>query len=310
MSDKSNKEVAKVSPDEVDLRKLFNAIWTGKWLIIVATMSTVLITAIAVFLMPNVYRAEALLAPAQNESSSGLAALASQYGGLASLAGLDLSGRANDKTAIGLEVLKSRQFISDFVERRELLVPLMAAKGWNWETGKLEIDRGDFDIVRGEWVRHVDPPRTTKPSLQEAYEEFREKLFVEQDNASGFIRIGFEHYSPTVAKQWIDWLVEDINHTIMNRDVTAAQQAIEFLNGQIDNTSLTDLREVLFRLAEEQMKTVMLASASEEYLFVTLDPAVVPEEEAGPRRFLIISVCGFMVLLLSTIIVIVREKIA
>ena len=121
--------------DDIDLRELFRILWAGKWLICGITFVAAVIAVVVALMLPNIYRAEALLAPNDQEGAGGLSALAAQYGGLASLAGINLSSGSADKTALGLEVLKSRKFISEFIEHHDILVPLMAAKGWDAETG-------------------------------------------------------------------------------------------------------------------------------------------------------------------------------
>ena len=269
MTDAENSQDAKRYDDEIDLRELFGVLWAGKWLIGGVTTAAAIIAVVIAIMLPNIYRAEALLAPNQDQGAGGLAALASQYGGLASLAGINLGGGQSDKTGLGLEVLKSRKFVGNFIERHDLLVPLMAAEGWDPESGELKIDPDDYDIAAKKWVREVSPPRKTIPSTQEAYEEFSDIFSVSQDKKSGFVTVSVEHYSPTVARQWVDWLVDDINTEIMRQDVSEAEQAIEYLNKQIASTSLAELQTVFFRLIEEQTKTVMLAKVSSEYLLKT-----------------------------------------
>jgi len=278
-------------------------LWAGKWLIAGITFAGTVISVIIVLALPNVYRAEALLTPNDNEGAGALSALAAQYGGLASLAGINLAGGSSDKTALGLEVLRSRRFIGDFIKRHDLLVPLMAASGWNPQTDQLKIDSDIFDVSTKTWVRDVKPPKESTPSLLEAYEEFRDEVLdVRQDEQTGFVTLSVEHYSPAVAKQWADWLVKDLNATVMRQEVAEAEQAIEYLNKQIEATSLADLQTVFFRLIEEQTKTVMLANVSDEYLLKTIDPAVAPEEKAKPMRLLLVLIgaflSGFLALLL------------
>ena len=270
--------------DEIDLGELFRVLWAGKWLISSITVAAAVLSVIVALLLPNVYRAEALLAPNDEEGAGGLSALAAQYGGLASLAGISLGGGQADKTALGLEVLKSRRFITEFIDRHEVLVPLMATRRWDSASGDLEIDSDLYDSASGKWIRDVSPPKNAVPSSQEAYGEFMDLLFVSQDKKTGFVTVAVEHYSPVVAKQWVDWLVHDINAEVMHEDVKQAEQAIDYLEGQVKVTSLAGLQNVFFRLIEEQTKTMMLARASPEYLFRTIDPAVVPELKAGPRR--------------------------
>lgn len=295
--------------DEIDGREVFRVLWESKWLIGGITFASALVAVIIVLLLPNIYRAEALLAPNGEDGASGLGALAAQYGGLASLAGINFGSSSTDKTGIGLEILKSRRFVSEFIERHNLLVPLMAAKKWDSGTGKLIIDPDDYDVVGNKWVRDVRPPKQTVPSLQEAYDKFRDILTVHEDQKTGLVTLAIEHYSPTVAKQWVDWLIEDLNLSIMQQDVDDAEQAIEYLNKQIETTSLADLNAVFFSLIEEQTKTVMLAKVTDEYLLKTLDPAVAPEEKSKPRRSLIVflgTACG---LLFAMSIVLVRSSI-
>jgi LPS O-antigen subunit length determinant protein (WzzB/FepE family) len=281
---------------EIDLGRLIQDIWRGRWVIAMTTAAGLVLSAVIAFTQPDMYRAEALVAPNQDQAG-GLSALEAQYGGLANLAGIDLAEEGIDKTELGLEILRSRQFISDFVERHDILVDLMAAEGWNRESRELEIDRSIYDDTAGKWVRDANPPRGVVPSSQEAHEVFAEDvLSISQDKVTGFVTIAVNHYSPDVAKQWVDWLVSDINATVMLQDVTEAQQAIAYLEEQIANTPLADLQNVFFRLIEEQTKTVLLAKVSPEYLFRTIDPAVAPELKSGPRRsvmLLIGLVLGF-----------------
>lgn len=273
---------------EIDLREVFRVLWAGKWLVGGISFTATIIATIAALMLPNIYRAEALLAPNDQDRAGGLSALAAQYGGLASLAGIDLDGGQSDKTALGIEVLKSRKFISDFIGRHDILIPLIAAEGWNAESGELQFDSDVYDVAAKRWVRNVRPPKKTIPSLQEAYKEFVDILSVVQDKKSGFVKVSVEHYSPTIASQWVEWLVEDVNSTIMQKDVSEAEQAISFLNKQIQSTSLAELQIVFFRLIEEQTKTVMLANVTSEYVFSTVDPAIAPEIKAKPKRSLIV----------------------
>ena len=296
--------------DDIDLRELVRVLWAGKWLIGGITFVATLIAVIVALMLPNIYRAEALLAPNDPEGSGGLSALAAQYGGLASLAGINIASGSTDKTTLGLEILKSRRFISEFIERHGILVPLMAATGWDSETGELIIDSGAYDVATGKWVRAFSPPKKVIPSSQEAYKVFTSVFSVGKDKKSGLVTLAVEHYSPIVAKQWVDWLVDDLNSSIMSQDVTKAEQAIEYLNKQINSTSLAELQNVFFRLIEEQTKTVMLAKVSPEYMFRTLDPAVAPELKAKPKRAFIAVLGMFLGGMVGVIVLVFKNSFA
>jgi uncharacterized protein involved in exopolysaccharide biosynthesis len=279
----------------IDLREFFRILGAYRWLIAGIVITGTVLTVVVALLMPNIYRADTLLAPNEEQTGGGLSSLAEQYGGLAALAGVDLMDGSEEKTTLGLAVLNSRKFISDFVKRHDILVELFAAEGWDRESGELIIDPDEYDVEAETWVRKVRLPRKVVPSMQEAYEKFTEDvLTIGQNSRTGYVTITVEHYSPYVAKQWVTWLVEDLNETIMQKDVHEAKQAIEYLNEQIKATSLAELRSVFSRLIEEQTKTIMLAAVTDEYLFKTVDPPVAPEEKIRPKRSIIVLLGAFL----------------
>ena len=275
--------------DQVDLLDLFLILWGGKWFISGFGAVAGVLSVFFALSLPNIYRAEVLLAPTSGGDSGGLSAVASQYAGIASLAGINISnvGAGVDPTALGIEVLQSRKFIVDFIERHDILVPLMGAKDWDLSDNTLIYDQDVYDLNTNEWVRRASRPRESKPSLLEAYQEFSEIMVVSQSADTSLVKISIDHYSPYIAKHWVDKLVEDINLVIKNQDVSEARNSIEYLNEQLESTALSEMRSIFYQLVEEQTKTIMLANARPEYLFRTVDPAVVTEEKVKPRRFLI-----------------------
>ncbi|OXR99880.1 Wzz/FepE/Etk N-terminal domain-containing protein [Shewanella algae] len=276
--------------DEIDLRELFSVIWQGKWLIAGVTLVFAVASVVIALMLPNTYKSEALLAPASEEQGAGgLAGLASQFGGLASMAGINLGGKGGtDRTQLAIEVLKSRQFIGDFIEKHQILPELMAVDKWNMADNTLSFDSDVYVQESKTWVRKVNLPFQPKPSLQEAYKEFLKIFNVNKDNETGMINISVEHRSPFIAKQWIDWLIADINLAMKERDVYEATRSTEFLNKQIELTNVADIRTILYKLVEEQAKTIMFAEVRDEYVFKTIDPAFIPEEKAKPKRALIV----------------------
>ncbi|MDP4639141.1 MAG: LPS O-antigen length regulator, partial [Pseudomonadales bacterium] len=86
---------------------------------------------------------------------------------------------------------------------------------------------------------------------------------------------------------------EDVNDTMRAQDVTEAERSIAYLKEQVAATALTDLQAMFFELIQSQTETIMLAQVRTEYLFKTIDPAVVPEEKDEPKRALI-CVLGFL----------------
>ena len=267
--------------DEIDLRELWNALWQGKVTIIAITSVFAIAAVIIALMLPNIYRSEALLAPAEESQGGGLSALAGQFGGLASIAGINLSDGATDPTVVAIETLKSRRFVKTFIDKHQLLVPLMASDGWNESDNTLQIDDDIYNSATQEWVRN-------KPSRMEAYRVFIEDvLSVSQDKKSSLVRIGTQFHSPTLAKQWTDWLVTDLNDYMREKDLSRAKRTIDYLTEQLNSTSIADMQTIFYQLIEEQTKIIMLANVRQNYALQLIDPAVVPEEKVKPRRAII-----------------------
>ena len=296
-----------IADDEIDLRELFAAIWKGKWLIIAITTVFAVGSVIVALSLPNIYKSEALLAPVTEKQSGGLSALAGQFGGLASLAGINLGGGSSgDKSQLAIQILKSREFTSNFIQNHHILPDLMAVGSWDRDENKVIYDPELYNSESKTWVREVELPKLPKPSMQEAYKEFTKILNVNTDKETGMVTVSVEHQSPYVAKQWVSWLVADINTEMKKRDVDEAHKSIHFLKNELKQTKVADIRTVLFNLVEEQTKTIMFSKVRDEYVFKTIDPALVPEEKAKPKRALICVLGTLLGGMLGVGIVLVR----
>ena len=292
--------------DEIDLREHIKVLWKGKLWIIGTTFIAAVISVAIAFSLPNIYRAEALLQA--DEGLGALSSLANQYGNLASLAGVPLPDvTASDKKAIGIATLQSRQFLTNFMERHNIIPELMAVSAYNINTGELSYDPTIFDPETRIWTRDVAPPLQKKPSSQEAFLYMREILSVTEDRLTGFVTVSIEHLSPLIAYEWVTWLVDDLNREMLLEATVEAQQSIDYLTNQLENTQVVALEQVFYALIEEQTKTLMLANSRAEYLFKTIDPAIAPEIKSGPSRTLIIALGILLGGMLGVLWVLIRQ---
>lgn len=286
--------------EKIEFRELLNIIIHRKWFITITTAIFAVGTLIYVTNLPNIYKSEVVLAPA-NESSS--LNIQGQLGGLAALAGVNIGGKGVGKTTLALEVLKSREFLGNFIEDNNLYIEIMAAKGWNRQTNSLVIDKDIYNEDLKKWVREVQEPFTPKPSLLEAIDEFGKIINISENEKTGIVTISVSHYSPYIAKSIVEKIVKAINENIRHKDLDEAEKSIEYLNKRIGVTNISDMRELLYSLIEEQSKTVMLANIRNEYVFKTIDPPVVTEKKIRPQRALIVIMSIIFGLFLSIFIV-------
>ena len=293
--------------DEIDLRELFAVLWAGRKLIAYVTSAFAVIAVIVALIIPNQYKATAVVAPAQSGGSSMLGAMASQFGGLASLAGIDLGGGEGGEAQEAMEIMQSWGFIETFINKNNLAVEVFAAEGWNAQNNKLSIDSSLYDTEQQQWVRNPPSGKTIAPTSWELYKEFSERLSVTSDAKTGLVSVSVEYYSPLIAKQWVDLYIATINDYMRDRKLAQVNRNIEYLEVQIDKTAIADMREVFYQVIEEQIKNKMLAEASPEYAFTTVSRAMLPEEKSQPKRALICILATLLGGMLSVLIVLVMH---
>lgn len=278
-----------IESQEISLIAIWHIIWNGRWLAVLTTVIGVLVAAIYALSLPDQYESEILLSVRSGDKGGSLAGIASQFGGLAGIAGLNIDKTGSNKSSTALAVLKSRRFIQLFVNKKELKVPLLASKGWDSETGKLVIDSDVYNELANEWVGYENEDYS-EPSDLTAYGAFSSKLTVQEDKVNGFVTVSFKFFSPTIAQQWVADIVDEINTEMKQRDIDEAKRNIDYLKRQLDKTSLTDIQTVFYKLVEEQTKALMMAEAQDDYIFKIIDPPIVPESRSEPRRRLIVVV--------------------
>ena len=174
---KTMSNTASVHSEDLSLYGLF-ALFIKNWLILcICGFSFAIIALIWAIQQPNIYKAETLLM-ATSQEKGGLGALAGNLGGLASIAGINMPDSGDDNTKLALELIKSRAFIGEFIEQNDLLVPLMAADGWDMSTNKLTYNEAIYNLDSKEWTRQVKAPLKQVPSLLEAHEAFLKILIM------------------------------------------------------------------------------------------------------------------------------------
>ncbi|MBY7915581.1 LPS O-antigen length regulator [Vibrio fluvialis] len=296
-----------VNDEEIDLRELFSAIWKGKWIIICVTILFTIGSIIYAIKQPDIYKSDILLSPANSSGSGSLSEMAGKLGGVAALAGVNIGGANVSKSDLAVQVMKSRKFIDDFIKEHDLLVPLMASKGWDLSSNELLINNELYDTSSHKWLRKPQGLLGAQPSSQEAYKTFISNvLSINQDKESGLYIVSVLHYSPYIAKQWVTWLVDDINTVMRERSISETTQNLAYLNAQLQKTAVADMKSTFYRLIEEQTKSLMLAEVQDEFVFKVVDPAVVPEIKSSPRRALICVLGVLLGLLFGITIVLIR----
>jgi capsular polysaccharide biosynthesis protein len=273
--------------------------WSEYWRVIVKnrkligiiTATSTLIALLIAFLLPPIYRAEVLLAPVSQDKSEGLSAIASQYGDLAALAGINL-GSGKDKTAEYIAALKSRALSVSYI-KSENLMPVLFASKWDGE--------------KKQWKDSTEAPTEWK-----AFKLWDENIRrVNLDKRTGLVTLIIEWKDPALAAKWANDFTRHVNTRLRTEAVEEAERNIAYLEKQLPTTNSVEVQQAIYRLIETQTKKKMVASTREEYAFTSIDPAVTPERKHRPRRTILV-ITGLLLGLVGSVIaaiVVNRRKI-
>lgn len=240
------------------------------------------------FVLRPVYRAEVLLSVIDNSSmgAGGHGDLLSQFGGLASLAGVSLGGDANKAEA--LAQLTSRDITDRFIQQ-ENLAPVLFANRW--------------DAASGKWLNTSRRPPPTEGQAFRLFDKQVRKMG--QDKKTGLVTLVIEWSDRTLATNWANRLVRLANDTLRQKAIAEATNSLQYLNNELTHNNVVELRKTLSDLIESQQKTLMLANERQDYIFKIIDAAKVPDRDdyVSPRKSVFSAVGTFAGLALGILAV-------
>lgn len=252
----SSERVATGDDHEINIIAVLRVMWAHKYLVAVTTGVCALVAMYLALTAIPIYRAEILVTPVRETGMSSATSLANQFGGLASIAGLNLGSGSPDVERQA--ILRSRHLVEEFVKRNGV-VPLLAADA------------------------------KQQSSLWLAVEKFRKNvLAIDEDKPKGVTTVRIDWTDPVIAARWANGFVALANEFVRTRALEDSSRSIDYLNKQIAQTNVLEVQRVMYNLIESETKTLMLANARVEYAFTIVDPAVPPEVRISPKRSLMV----------------------
>lgn len=259
-------ELADRKGEELDLLELLRVLWQRKWFLLPCAALSVSAAFIYVLNARTWYRAEAVVMQAEQGSLPGAL---SQFGGLASLAGIRMAGESNAE--LPLAVLRSRDFSSRFVATAKVDESLLT-EGLLRSTPEGRKAAGDEAL------------------LANATDYFRENvLTIADDKKTGLITVSMRWVQSHSAAEWANAFVELLNERLRAQAIAEAEQNVGFLRQALGEAAVPALQQSIGRVLESEMQKLLLAKSNGEFAFRVIDRAVVPREPVAPRRLMILA---------------------
>lgn len=307
MTDKLNTNNINLS--EITLSSIFRIIRREKFLILSLTSIFSISSIIYSLSLPNIFMSSSLLIV--NESGGGssrLSGLIGEYGGLASLAGVDLpSGSSSDKASLAIEMVLSRDLVRDLIKKDNILPILMATKSYDSVNKKVIFDNSIYDSKKNTWVRKPTKNYQTIPSYLEAHREYLKIVDISKDKKTNYITIRVRHQSPQFSEYLLSSIISEVNQKVRLKDLEIASNSIEYLQSLVKEVSFQRIKTSINNLVESNIESQMLASIDEEYLFRPIDPPYTPEIRFAPSRSMIVILITILGGFLSMIFVLIRN---
>jgi uncharacterized protein involved in exopolysaccharide biosynthesis len=293
--------------DEINFKDLFYVLFDGKWIIFSLTAFLSIVGVVYSLLLPNIYESKALLV--RTNPTSTINGALGNYSSFAGLAGISIpSGGYEDNSAKAIQKIRSLSFFENNILTNIYLPDLMAVKSWDPEKNTMAYDDNLYDSSSNKWVRETSDPKRVIPSAQESYGVFlTNHLSLGEDQKTNFITVAVRHQSPFISKEWVELVVDEINNFYRQKDKAESEKAVSYLNQQISMTGLSEIKQVIAQLLQEETKKLTLIEANQYYVFEYIDPPAIMERKAGPNRAIICILFALLGGILSVVWVLIRH---
>jgi len=286
-----------VTPDMLDLGlestsnlwSIWQTLWRGKWTVIVASVVVGMLAAVYSLMAEKWYRADLLMIAAETPADrGGLTDQLGSLGGIAGLAGISLGSKS---TAEPMGILKSRQFIGDFIRARQLMPVLFPH---------------DFNAAgQCRWAATSDCP-----DKHDAFKLFSVKVLdVAADKKTGLVTVSVEWTDPSIAANWANSLIERLNERLRQRAMEESEASVGYLKVELEQARVVPLQQSIGRLLQNELQKAMLARVTKEFAFRVLDRAEAPKWRVWPKRGQIVAFAIVLAGLLSSIVVLVSNNV-
>ncbi len=257
--------------DEIDLLELIRILLKAWKFILGLTIIFIVLSIAYVLNTPDIYKAEILLASAQDEKS-GASPTFGQFGGLVAMAGISIPSSSDVERV--LATLKTREFLKKFISQKNLL-PILFDDIWDEDLASWKLDNDE-----------------NQPTIRDGIALLQSAIEIIKDDRSGLITMSFFWSNPEIAAELTNDLVKQINVQLREKAISDSKKRVGYLEQELAKTTLQDMKEVLYSLLETEKKKSMLANVNEDFALEVIDPAVVPKYRDKPDRKLIVGLGG------------------
>lgn len=263
-------EINNLKTDSINLIDIFKIISRDIKLIFIISVFFTICSLFFIMQTKDVYKSSTQLVISKNIQTNSSNGIASQYSGLASLAGVNISGGA-DQSDFVVARINSRDFFYQLLDDNQILPYMFAVESFDKENQKSIFNEDIYNLESDEWIIDM-------PSKEQAYEYFHNNmLWIRKQGDTKYITMTIKHISPLFAERMLSNIVNQINAITREDDFQKSKIALDYYKSALADTTIKEVRTTISSLIENQIQTQMLALTKKDYIVEYLDKPFVPE---------------------------------
>ena len=223
---------------------------------------SIFISLIYFVLSPSVFKATTLVVP-----TSGSLTKANTLDSILSSINLVSSSAQDIDLETNMAILKSRNFVKNFVTSNNIQPAIVPAYNLRRNIAELVYNQIDLDEV--------------------VYLSFLDSLTI--SSVGNLIEISLSLRDQENVAELTNKLIESLNLYIRSRAIAETSRNIDFIERNLENTSLVQIQPTFYEIIEKEIQKSMLANGNEQYAFTVIDYAFTPKDRIHPK-FLMIMV--------------------
>ena len=217
--------------------------------------------------LPNIYRANAFIVSSEQMSgqlSTGIA------GSLNSLGLGNIAPTQQGSVNVNKARLKSREFLISVIKKHDLM-PKLFYKSWDTKNNAWKVEK--------------------IPTLIDGYELLNKQIAIYGPTPiNEIISITLDWHDPSLASQWTNMLIEEINLDARTRKKDEIKQSLFFIEEELSKANVAEVRFSLNELIKSQLRENVFANVKKEYSFRFIDHAIPPTKKSSPNRLIIVLI--------------------
>jgi uncharacterized protein involved in exopolysaccharide biosynthesis len=275
----------------IDIAEIVQDLLSVKFYILIATTLIGIGSVFYALSLSDEYKSRMILKPVEDNSQS----YVNQFGAIASFAGLGMPiAQEIDKSSFALQILETRDFFEKLIADELFLTELIAVDGFDKNSFKPTYDLNLYNFKDNKLL----PDYKSKISIEKMHRKFLQSIEITTTDR-GFTEIIIIHYSPVIAKRWLELIFNKMNESIKEIKTLEAEKSIAYLNKELALARESELKKVIAELIESQIQTMMISNISDDFVFSLVDSPRIAEKKFAPHRAkicILATILGFILL--------------